>query len=265
MGEYAVAFALVVAAWWIGTGLLILCCARSRGVSVMGAATIAALFGISFAGIAATADEVTTLSVYGAFISALALWSCVEFTFLAGLITGPRREPCPQDTSGWKRFRLAVTTLLYHEILILICAGALITVAWRSENQIGVLTFLILAVMRISAKLNIFAGVPYFTDSYMPTRLSYLKSYYRRGSVGFVFLSTMSAAIVATSIIGRIAFTAEGPIAVGYSLLFTLLIMAILEHLFMLIPFSDAILWRWAQRHEGQVQPSDAKTPGLRI
>lgn len=265
MGEHAIAFALVVAAWWIGTGLLILCCARSRRVSAAGAAIIAVLFGLSLAGISFTADDVTTLSVYGAFLSALALWAGVEFTFLTGLITGPLREPCPDDANGWQRFRLAVMALLYHEVLIVVCGCAVIALTWRSENQIGLLTFLILAIMRISAKLNIFAGVPYFTDSYMPAKLSYLKSYYRRRNVGLLFLSTMSAAIVTTGIVGRLAFTADGALAVGYSLLFTLLVLAITEHLFMLMPFSDAVFWRWAQRQTGNQTSPNPKAPAVRV
>ena len=265
MGEHAIAFALVIAAWWIGTGLLILCCAQSRTVSVAGAAVIAALFGVSLAGISFTAEAVTTLSVYGAFVSALSLWAGVEYTFLAGLITGPHRDPCPEDAGAWQRFRLAVMALLYHEVLILVCAAAVIALAWGSENQIGVLTFLILAVMRISAKLNIFAGVPYFTDSYMPVKLSYLKTYYRRRNVGLLFLTTMTGAIVTTGIVGRAAYLAEGPLAIGFSLLATLLALAIIEHLFMIMPFSDAVFWRWAQRQTGKPPAQSAKTPALPV
>ena len=45
-------------------------------------------------------------------------------SFLMGYVTGPRRSPCPDDAQGWRRFGLALQTVLYHELAIAVAAPA---------------------------------------------------------------------------------------------------------------------------------------------
>jgi putative photosynthetic complex assembly protein 2 len=101
-------------------------------------------------------------------------------------------------------------------------------------------------VMRISAKLNIFLGVPNLTDELLPPRLSYLKSYFRKRRFNVLFpISILSATFVAIAL-GQKIFGKEGAEAAGSALLFTLISLAILEHFFMMLPLPDAALWGWA-------------------
>jgi putative photosynthetic complex assembly protein 2 len=109
------------------------------------------------------------------------------------------------------------------------------------------LTFLILMVMRISAKLNIFLGVPHLPEAMLPERLSYLKSYFRTRRVNPLFPFSILVSTLAAIFLGQRALQAEGAEAVGAALLFALLLLAILEHLFMILPLPDAALWRWAR------------------
>ena len=44
-----------------------------------------------------------------------AIWGWHELSFLTGLISGPRTIACPPDASGWRRFIMATSTLVYHE------------------------------------------------------------------------------------------------------------------------------------------------------
>jgi hypothetical protein len=66
-------------------------------------------------GLADAADETTVGAAYLAFACALAVWGWHEMSFLMGVVTGPRRTPCPEGCRGWRRFGLAVQTCIYHD------------------------------------------------------------------------------------------------------------------------------------------------------
>ena len=143
---------------------------------------------------------------------------------------------------------LATEALLYHELAIAAVALLIVSLTWGAPNQTGALAFLILFGMRLSAKLNIFLGVPNLTDELMPSRIAYLKTYFRKADRNPLFpvsiaVSTSIAALLAWRALGA---TAGGAEAVGFTLLFALLLLAIVEHGFMVLPVRDAALWRWA-------------------
>jgi putative photosynthetic complex assembly protein 2 len=197
-------------------------------------------------GLVQTAQDTSPTGAYISFLSALAVWGWLEMSFLMGFITGPRRTGCPADAAGWRRFQLAVQALLYHELAILAAAGLLVLLTWHAPNQTGTLAFLILAAMRISAKLNIFLGVPNLTDEFLPARLAYLKSYFRTRAWNWLFPVSILGSTGVAIILARRALAADSSDAVGSALLFTLVALAILEHFFMIMPLPDAALWRWA-------------------
>ena len=47
-------------------------------------------------------------------------------------------------------------------------------------------------------------------------------------------------------VLAQKALLSEGAAAGGFMLLFALTALAILEHIFMVVPLPDAVLWRWA-------------------
>ncbi|WP_439814981.1 putative photosynthetic complex assembly protein PuhE [Zavarzinia sp. CC-PAN008] len=241
---WAVLFAILL--WWASTGLIIALCAlpaRTFRGSLLAAGLVlaAALYGLG-----ELAWMTTPEAAYGAFLCALAVWGWLEMSFLMGFLTGPRAEPCPAGAQGWRRFRLALDTLLYHELAILAAAVLIVALSWDAPNQVGAGTFLILAVMRISAKLNIFLGVPNLSDEMMPARLAYLKSYFRKRRFnGLLPVSILGASAFATGLALQAA-GAQGAEAVGAALMATLLGLAALEHCFMILPLPDAMLWQWA-------------------
>lgn len=256
MADHGLPFLYAAMIWWGGTGLIIILCALPRRILgwTLGAAT-------AFAGLAAwalieSASDTTSGGAYMAFGAAVALWGWLEITFLTGLITGPRKAPLPAGTTGWRRFRLAIEVLLYHELAIAGLAVLTLALTWDEPNQTGTLAFLILFAMRLSAKLNIFLGVPNFTDTYMPPHISYLKSYFRKAERNWLFpISIAGAAAIAALLAWRaLGADAGGGEAVGYTMLFALLVLAILEHAFMVLPVHDAALWRWAMPAHGPVK-----------
>ena len=246
MAGHGVAIFLAILAWWFSTGLILLLCALPRhtfGWSLTAASLVAGGAIYSFV---RSAWDIGPAGAYIAFLSALAIWGWIEMSFLMGFITGPRTAPCPVGAQGWHRFGLAMQTLIYHELTIAGAAAALVALTWNAPNQTGTLAFLILAAMRISAKLNIFLGVPNLTDEFLPARLAYLKSYFRKCETNLLFPFCITASTLVAIVLAQKALVSEGEAAGGFALLFALTALAILEHIFMILPIHDAVLWRWA-------------------
>jgi putative photosynthetic complex assembly protein 2 len=244
--------------WWASTAAILALCSlnkRTFGWSLLG---VSFVVGAALWGIVQSAWNVSVLGTYVAFVSALAVWGWIETSFLMGYVTGPRTAPCPADATGLRRFILAIETVLYHELAIITGAILLVILTWGAPNLTGTFTFLILMAMRISAKVNIYLGVPNLTDEFMPERLAYLKTYFRKRDFGPFFPLSMAVATFLATLLAGLALNATGAQAVGYTLLFTLTSLAILEHLFMILPLQDAALWRWAM---ATVAPKQIEKP----
>lgn len=246
-----------VALWFAGTGLVLWLDRRPRRSfrPSLAAASVAAAGGV--AAIVWSAGDPGTLAAYVGFTGALIVWGWHELSFLTGAVTGPNRRPLPAGTRGWRRFRLAAGTLIWHEIALALTAAALLALTWGLPNQTGPLTFLILFVMRLSTKLNIFLGVPNFNDELLPDHLAYLKSYFRKGPVSVPFVVSMSVAAALASALAQAALAAHGAgqPAAGFTLLFGLVVLAVIEHLFLALPLGEAALWRWAIPSRSANQP----------
>lgn len=239
----AVLIALFI--WWFGTGLVFVADARPRRALpwTLGVATL--LAGIAVAAIVATRDVATPLGAYVGFAGAVALWGWHELTFLSGLITGPRRAPCPPGCAGWTRFWCAAATVAHHEVALLATLVGLFLVGYGADNQVAAHTFALLFAMRISAKLNLFLGVPNVADALMPPRLDHLKSYFRRAPMNPLFPLTVTAATAGVALLAASAAGAAPFDRIAATLLATLLALAVLEHWFLIAPLGDAALWRW--------------------
>ena len=96
-----------------------------------------------------------------AFSCIICLWGAQEIAFLSGWLTGPRPEPCPAERNRLHpRLRHAMQAILYHELSLLICGALVVALTWNAENQVGLWTYAALYVLRQSAKINLFLGVP---------------------------------------------------------------------------------------------------------
>ena len=246
MIQLGLAFMAALFTWWMSTGAIIFLCslpAKTFRWSMFGAtlALAPALYWL-----VRSSQNLGMASDYIAFVSALAVWAWIELSFLTGFVTGPRSLPCPADAKGLRRFGLAALTLLYHETAIVFAASAIVLLTWNAPNQTGTITFLILTAMRISAKLNIFLGVPNLTDEFLPARLSYLKSYFRKRDFNHLFPISIAGSTLVAIALAQLAITSTPQTRSGYALSFALIALAILEHLFMIMPIPDAALWRWA-------------------
>ncbi len=235
-------------AWWFATGAILWLDRRPAHTfrwSMLGATAALAAALIVFW---ASARQSSPDAAFAAFTAALIIWGWHEMSFLMGFITGPRAAPCLPEARGWTRFRLAAATLIWHELAIAATGLGLIAIAWGQPNQMGVLAFVILWVMRLSAKFNLFLGVANRGESFLPDHLRHLESYFRKRRFNPLLpVSVLAGTAVAVWLAGRALAPQSVPFeAVGFSLLFTLLALAVLEHMFMVAPLPETLLWRWA-------------------
>ena len=218
----------------------------------------------SFAAVAALGalwwirDTADTTSAYIGFTASLVIWGWNEMAFLMGYLSGPRRTPCPPDAVGFRRFRFASETLIDHELGILASGVLIAAVTWGGANQFGLWTFIILWLMRLSTKLNIFLGAPNIPDEFLPEHLRYLASYFRRLPMNGFFPFAVTAATLLTAYLLHAAFAGEVTAFQrhGYLLLGTLMALAVLEHWLLYVPLSATKLWGWGLKSHQRTQES---------
>lgn len=235
------------ALWFVSTGVIIMLDGLPRRTYrwSFGVASLVALAAI--VGVARSAADPSPAGAYLGFTCALAVWGWHEMSFLMGIVTGPRKSPCPPQAAGWTRFRLAAGTLIYHEIALALTAALLIALSWHAVNPAGAAAFAVLFALRLSAKLNIFLGVPNLSVDFLPGHLGYLKSYFRTRRMNALFpVSVITAAAAAAALALTAAGAATPGAATGFALLAALVALGLLEHGFMITPLPDAALWRWA-------------------
>ena len=251
-----VLFAVLI--WWFSTGLVLLLDNLPR-TTFRWSLVISSVVGLgALLGLAHSAGQTTVADAYCAFTCALLVWGWHELSFLTGWITGPRKTASPPGLAGWPRFSQAVMAILWHELAIIAAGVCIIAMTWRDPNQTGTWTFLVLWIMRTSAKLNLFFGVRNLSEEFLPAHLAYLQSFFRRRPMNGLFPFAVTAATGVTWLMVNAALdpAATPAQATGLLLVSTLLGLAILEHWLLVMPFSANALWRWAMRK--QVEPAPA-------
>jgi putative photosynthetic complex assembly protein 2 len=196
-------------------------------------------------------------NAYLGFGSVIVMWAWHEMAFLSGRLTGSRRVPLDASATGWQRLQQSVQVVLHHELALLLNFGLLWWMQIDQPNHVALCTFALLWCMRVSAKFNLFFGVPEVGLQYLPSHLTYLGSYFKQGRVSLFFYTTVAVSggtwlwLVWQAQQGVVALTA------GWVLLASLLGLAILEHVLMMFPVPLQKLWGWAMshRHEGGLTP----------
>lgn len=246
MTEFALPLLFATVLWFVATGFVLWLDKLPSHTWPVSITLASVASGFAMGGIIATAEETSAWAAYVAFACALVLWGWHELSFLMGFVTGPNRNPCPPDARGWKRFRLAAATLIYHEVAMFVCLLVMAAATWGKPNQTATLTFLLLFVMRLSAKFNIYAGVPHLSTEMMPDHMRYLASYFRIAPPRWFFLASVSGIAVLAAWLADLALSSRGGIATGYALAFALVALAFLEHGFLVVPWQDTAIFRWA-------------------
>lgn len=236
--------------WWFSTGaiLVVVRFADRRGPSAGLAVTLLGLplLVLGGWGFWASLPLSSVGAAYAAFLSALAIWGWIELSFLTGQMTGPNLTPCPDNLPEWERFVRAWGTIAYHEMALLAALVAMILIAWGAENPVGLWTFIVLYFARISAKLNLYLGVPRINTEFIPSALSHLPSHFRIRALNWLFpISVTALAFAVACWLERMWATDTLGGLVGFALLTSITALALAEHWLMVLPLPDAKLWRW--------------------
>lgn len=234
-----------LALWWVSTGIVLYVIgfsgARSRatlaGAVILLAGSLGALFGWR--------DDVTALGMYGAFTAAIGVWGAQEIAFLSGWVTGSWRRDCPPGARGWTRTRYAVRAVIYHELALAASGLAVVACTAGGLNQLGAWTYGVLFAMRISAKLNVFLGVPNLTENFLPAHLAYLKSFFGRAPMNLLFPVSISLSTLMLTLLIHGAFDLEFASETPLILLATLVALGLLEHWFLVLPLPVEAMWAW--------------------
>lgn len=237
--------------WWFLTGLILFVVnwADSRGTIYHKCVTLALLpiLVLGFYGFLFSLSDSSVNGVYIAFISSLSIWGWLELAFLTGVITGPNRVEKPSGVNGFKRFQLALAAIAYSEVTLVLVFVTLFLLSFGETNLFGFLTFLVLYFARLSAKLNLFFGVPKINIEFLPTRVGHLASHFKISGTSWFFpLSLISLGGLGVHWLNSFTkVVAMNGDAIGFCFLLTLTSLAILEHFFMILSLPDAALWRW--------------------
>lgn len=246
----AAAAALIL--WWLSTGLILwrVRVADNGGPDqhLWSVLLGLPLLAVGAAGAGASLNDHSVGGAYMGFAAALAIWGWIELAFLSGVITGPNTDPCPKTARAPERFVRAVGTIAWHEAAL---AAALALLIWRTAvveggNHIAALTFGVLFAARIFAKLNLFLGVPRINTEFLPRPLAHLPSHFRLAPMNAFFpLAVTLLALTAGCWIERVLAAQTPAGVVGFALLASLTLLALLEHWFMVLRLPDQKLWRW--------------------
>ena len=111
--------------------------------------------------------------------------------------------------------------------------------------------------MRLSAKLNLFWGVPLLGEHYLPSSLAYLSSYFRVAPAGLGYMVLVTLSCGAWIWLVSQSHTDSSTLsAAGWWLLATLWALALLEHAMMILPWPMQKLWGWALGSLKRTSPS---------
>ncbi len=239
----------VIAGWWGATGLILYLVRRPGNTFPR---TLAVCSLLALAALVVLAWSSRSPSIGGAcvaFASTLVIWGWLEMSFLFGVVTGPRRTACAADCRGLTRLRHAIEAILYHELATIGAAALVLALTWHAPNPTGFWTFMLLWGMRISAKLNLFLGVPNTGEIMLPAHLKYLGAFFRRRRLNVLFpVSMIATTLLCVLLIGAaISAPGWGFKAGEMTLLATLASLAWFEHWMLILPMRADAPWKFAR------------------
>jgi putative photosynthetic complex assembly protein 2 len=249
MMEWVLPAVYAVFVWYFATGIILfldgLPPASFRWS--LAAATVL-LFGAAW-DLRLSAADPSVGGAYTAFTCAILIWGWLEMSFLMGFVTGPRKHACREHCGGWAHFVHATEAIIYNELATLLGGALIAAVTWAAPNRFGLYTYLVLWAMRLSAKLNLFLGVLNTGEQFLPDHLRYLRGFFRRRRMNFLFPLSICGSTTVAVLLAQRALAADDAFSLaGYTLVTSLLALAILEHWFMVLPIPTEKLWGWGFR-----------------
>ncbi len=251
MNDLAAPLVFAALFWWLSTGVILWLIGLNARTFKWTAAGAAVVLALSTFALLMLREDVSVAGAYAGFTVGVLLWGWHETMFLLGFISGTRKTPCPAGLSTWSRFVASAQTVIHHEIAIAVHAALIAALSWGAANQFAAWTFFLLWGMRISAKLVVFFGAPNVADSFLPSHMAYLKSYFgRKAATSFFPVAILTVTSAAAGLAYLASLEPLGSFhSAGFLLLAMLAGLAVLEHWALVVPLPDGALWAWAMRN----------------
>jgi putative photosynthetic complex assembly protein 2 len=256
--------------WWFSTGAVLYAVGSPRRNLQNLILASSAAAGFALYGLSVSSADTSVSAAFISFTCALVIWAWHEMTFLTGLITGPRTTPLKgrEGAISNKPAPLgpSIETVIYHEVAIVLTIVLAAALTHDGANQTGFWTLVILWVMRLSAKFNLYLGVPNLTEQFLPDHLAYLKGYFCRRSMNLLFPVSVTASTIVTILLFKASVepAASAFETTSLTLLATLMALAVIEHWFMVVPLPSAELWSWGLASREPIPARDAGGPPAR-
>lgn len=223
--HYVVAICYAIVLWWVSTGLIIVLYRRPRWTydATFGGLSVATAICATL--MILVRNDTSLPALYLSFSAGTLIWGWNLASYYTGFITGPT-VPLPETLSTGQRFRLAIKTSLYHELMSLLLVIGALGLSLVSSNHTGPITVVLFYVLHQLAKLNIFFGVENFQGDWLPEHLQYITKFFGPARVHWFFVVSVaiaalcatwavSHALTAPSVAGQIAAAFWGLLAVA--------------------------------------------------
>jgi putative photosynthetic complex assembly protein 2 len=260
--DYALPIAYALCLWWFSTGLIFFLDqlpVRTFRWSMAGATGVLL---ISLYVIWSSGADTSLWGVYASFTAGVLAWGWQELSLYTGFVTGPRKHRCVAGCSGLKHFGHAIGVNLWHEIAILVVAAVIAFISWGNDNQWGLWSYLLLWVMHLSARLNVFLGVRNVSEEFVPAHMEVLKSFLTRKPMNLLFPVSVTGGTIGAVLLFQGALAATNPgEAAGLTLLAALAGLAVVEHWLLMLPLPVEKLFRWSlPRREDAAKSRNSNT-----
>jgi putative photosynthetic complex assembly protein 2 len=180
-------------------------------------------------------DQSTT-AILASFAAALLAWGWTEMALYMGFITGPRKHRCEHGCHGITHFGHAIEANLWHELVVIVFAALI----WFSGNQTALWCFVMLWLMHLSARLNVFLGVRNVSEEFVPAHMEVLKGFLRRRNMNPLFPVSCGLLVV------LLIYLAQLQQSLSVTMAITLAAIGLLEHVLLMLPLPIERLWHWS-------------------
>jgi putative photosynthetic complex assembly protein 2 len=189
--------------------------------------------------------ESSDFAITTSFASGLLIWGWTEMALYMGYVTGPRKVRCAEGCSGTKHFGHAVAANLWHEIAVIVFA----MVIWLSGNETALWCFVMLWIMHLSARLNVFLGVRNVSAEFVPAHMDVLKGFLRQRRMNALFPFSC------LMLIALVGYLVALPQNLSITMAATLAVIGLVEHVLLMLPFPTERLWHWSLSRASRPTP----------
>jgi putative photosynthetic complex assembly protein 2 len=189
-------------------------------------------------------EDHSLFALYSSFAAGLLAWGWTEMALYMGYITGPNKQRCAHGCKGIKHFGHAVSANLWHELVVILFA----LLIWLTGNTAATHCFIMLWLMHLSARLNVFLGVRNVSAEFVPDHMDVLKGFLRKRNMNALF--PFSCLVL----VALIFWLAQKPQTPDVVMATTLAAIGLLEHVLLMLPLPVEKLWTWSLSRDAKPQ-----------